>query len=231
MNQNSVRANARSDTPGASRRYTQLPRFFRWFSTHCVLRQLDESDGARIAGALSHPDFARCWTGPAPRSEAEVEHFVRAAQSEWMRGARYVMAVLRKQSHDFVGWVELRAAERGAWTLAWFIHPDFAGRSLAREALHAAADLMFTALDAHKLYANCPRGHTLFERLLNDASFIELVPAGSLDHVTGQPRRQSLYELGRNDWQSLARLRGAVPATAAAPAWAAGGPRRELALV
>ena len=217
---------------GTARRYTQLPRFFRWFSNHCVLRQLDDADSARINAILTHPDFARCWGGAAPQTEAEVAEFVRTAQTEWLRGNRYLMAVVRKQSHDFVGWVELRAIEKGAWMLRWFVQPDFAERDAANEMLLAAADLMFTALDAQKLYANCPRGHVLFERLLNGASFIELVPAGSLDHVTGQPRRQSLYELGVHDWKSLsAAPHHAAGAVSSAVAWIAKGARAELALV
>jgi RimJ/RimL family protein N-acetyltransferase len=224
----------RNDVPpaGHSRRYTQLPRFFRWFSNHCVLRQLDDADIARITRAMAHPDFARCWSGNPPRSEDDVVEFVTAAQVEWLRGTRYVMAVVRKQSHDFVGWVELRAIEKGAWMLRWFIQPEFVQRDVAKDVLAAAADLMFTALAAQKLYANCPPGHLLFEHLLNSASFIELVPAGSLDHVTGKPRRQSLYELGLHDWKSLTasqhRPAGAVPA---AVAWTAKSARPELALV
>jgi RimJ/RimL family protein N-acetyltransferase len=217
---------------GQTRRYTQLPRFFRWFSNHCVLRQLDGSDIARITRAMDHPDFARCWSGTAPRTEDDVVSFVTSAQGEWLRGSRYVMAVLRKQSHDFVGWVELRAIEKGAWMLRWFVRPDFVQRDVAKDVLAAAADLMFSALDAQKLYANCPPGHIVFEHLLNSANFIELVPAGSLDHVTGQPRRHSLYELGASDWNSLAasqhRPAGAVPA---AVAWTARSARPELALV
>jgi RimJ/RimL family protein N-acetyltransferase len=142
------------------------------------------------------------------------------------------MAVMRKTSHDFVGWVELRATERGAWLLRWFVQPELAGCDLAKEMLLAAADLMFNALDAQKLYANCPRGHVLFERLLNDASFIELVPAGSLDHVTGEPRRQSLYELGAHDWKTVSGQRDrAGGAVSAAFAWMAKDERSELALV
>lgn len=224
----------RNDTPlaGNARRYAQLPRFFRWFSNQCVLRQLDDADVARITHAMSHPDFARCWGGAAPQNEDEVVEFVRNAQTEWLRGTRYVMAVMRKQSHDFVGWVELRSVEKGLWMLRWFVQPEFAERDLAKDMLLGAADLMFTALDAQKLYANCPRGHAVFERLLNDASFIELVPAGSLDHVTGQPRRHSLYELGVHDWKSLRTPRDqAGGAVTAAVAWMAKGARAELALV
>jgi RimJ/RimL family protein N-acetyltransferase len=216
--------------PAGTRRYTQLPRFFRWFSNQCVLRQLDDADVARIVPALAHPDFVRCWGGAAPQTEAEVAEFVRVATSEWQRGTRYVMAVVRKQSHDFVGWVELRAIEKGAWLLRWFIQPHFADRDIAREMLLAAADLMFSALDAQKLYANCPRGHALFESLLNAASFIELVPAGSLD-VTGQPRRQSLYELGFHDWESSRAREQSAGALSAAVAWLGSSNRAELALV
>jgi RimJ/RimL family protein N-acetyltransferase len=225
----------RNDLPlaGNTRRYSQLPRFFRWFSNQCVLRQLDDSDVARIVPALAHPDFARCWGGAAPNTEAEVAEFVRNAAAEWQRGTRYVMAVMRKQSHELVGWIELRTIEKGAWMLRWFIHPDFITRDIAKEMLLAAADLMFSALDTQKLYANCPPGHILFERMLNGASFIELVPAGSLDHVTGKPRRQSLYELGAHDWKSIscARAQGVGALSAAVTSWMGKGAHAELALV
>jgi RimJ/RimL family protein N-acetyltransferase len=172
-----------------------------------------------------------------PRSADDVAEFVRKAQADWLRGARYVMAVMRKQTHDFVGWVELRATERkGAWLLDWFIHPDFVADALAKEALAGAADLMFSALQAQTLYANCATGHGHFQQLLRGAGFVELVPAGSLDHATGKPRRHALYELGRGDWLALCRQAdeaqvraGQSPATL--PSWAAAGTRKELALI
>lgn len=217
---------------GQTRRYTQLPRFFRWFSNHCVLRQLDDSDIARIVRTMSHPDFARCWGGPAPRTEDDVVNFVSASHAEWLRGSRYVMAVLRKQQHDFVGWIELRAVEKGAWMVRWFIQPEFICHEIAKDVLAAAADLMFSALDAQKLYANCPPGHFVFEQLLNSANFIELVPAGSLDHVTGQPRRQSLYELGALEWKAFSSSQHhPAGAVSTAVAWTARNPHHELALV
>ncbi len=192
------------------RRYAKLPRFFRWFSEHCVLRQLDAADIERAWNSVTHPAFGRCWTSTVPRSEADVAALVAAAQADWMRGARYVMAVNRKQTQDFIGWIELRAtAARGVWTVDWFIHPRFIADDLAREAVSAAADLMFSALDVLSLYANCPRQHVHFERLLNDAGFIELVPAGSLDHTTGRPRSQSLFELRRADWMVVRRAQQA----------------------
>jgi RimJ/RimL family protein N-acetyltransferase len=205
-----------------ARRYSQLPRFFRWFSDHCVLRQLDESDAARIAQAMARPGFERGCNGVAPRGGDQIAAFVRGAQADWLRGARYVMAAVRKQTHDFVGWIELRTAGQGRWTLAWFIQPELAARPLAREVLLAAADLMCTALDAQALYADCPRGHVSAEQLLNDAGFIELVPAGSLDGASGRPRVAALYELGRADWRTLRATRTAATLPA---------PRVELALV
>lgn len=216
------------DARAQTRRYTQLPRYFRWFSDHCVLRQLDDSDVARILDAVAHPAFARCGTMAAPRSETEVAQFVRSAQADWQRGARYAMALVRKQTHEFVGWIELCAtAERGAWMLDWFVHPRFADSGVASEALTAAADLMFSALDAQRLLAHCPRGHAGCERLLNDAGFIELAPAGSVDRGTGRPRPHALHELGRRDWLAMCREREALPSPTIGATF---GRRMELAL-
>lgn len=213
---------------GHPRRYTQLPRYCRWFSEHCVLRQLDESDVARILEAALHPASDGCGTMAAPRSAADAAQFVRAAQTDWQRGARYTMALVRKQTHEFVGWVELRAtAERGAWLLDWFVHPRFAGTAIAGEAVTAAADLMFSALDAQRLLASCPPGHAAVERALNDAGFIELAPAGSVDRATGCARPHALHELGRRDWLAMCREREALPAPAAGATF---GRRMELAL-
>jgi RimJ/RimL family protein N-acetyltransferase len=187
------------------RKPTQLPRFFRWFTEHCVLRQIDASDVARIWTAVLHPAYEKCWTVAIPKSAAEVAAMVNGANADWQRGTRYTIAVLRKQTQEFVGWVEARSAgEPDAWLLDWFIHPRFLTDSLAQEALAGAADLMFRAVRARTLYANCPARQGHFEKLLNDAGFIELVPAGSLD-VNGRPRQQALYELGQRDW---ARMHG-----------------------
>lgn len=213
----------------SQRRYAQLPRLFRWFTDHCVLRQIDSADVPRIWRAVLHPAFERCWTVAVPRSEAEVATMVQQAQTDWQRGTRYTMAVLRKQTHDFVGWIEVRAGGiRGAWMLDWFFHPSFVADPIAREALSAAAELMFGALDAQTLYANCPRGHVHFEALLNDSGFIQLVPAGSADPATGRPRPQSLFELGRRDWNLM---RGQRDDAGPASGFASTAPKLELALL
>ncbi len=213
------------------RRCAQLPRYFRWFSEHCVLRQLDQSDVARIWNAVAHPAFANCWTTTIPAGEGEVGDFVRKAQVDWQRGTRYTMAVSRKQTQEFVGWVELRASDRhGAWVLGWFIHPNFVTDNLAQEAIAAAADLMFNALEAATLFANCSRRQTHFEQMLNNAGFIELVPAGSLDHLTGRPRAMSLFELGRVDWQAM-QARAKAEADSTFPTWAHSSARLALALI
>lgn len=203
-----------------ARRGTQLPRYFRWFSERCVLRQLDSSDVARVWRAAVHPAFVRCWTTDAPATAADVAQRVAAAQAEWMRGGRYVLAVTRRQTQEFIGWIDLRAtAARGVWTVDGFVHPRFVADALASEAVAAAADLLFAALDAHSLYANCPARNAPFERMLNDAGFIELVPAGSLDPTTGLPRARALYELRRGDWTLVrnAQQRDGGPSTLGVP--------------
>ncbi len=205
------------------RKPAQLPRFFRWFTEQCVLRQIDQSDVSRIWSAVTHPAYEKCWTVAIPNSAAEVAALVHRANTDWQTGTRYTMAVLRKQTQDFVGWVEVRATEQAdAWLLDWFIHPHFLTSPLAHQALCGAADLMFRALNAKTLYANCPAGQGHFETLLNDAGFIELVPAGSLD-VNGRPRGQALYELGQRDWASI---RGAEELAGATTR-----PRLELSLI
>ena len=210
------------------RRYAQLPKFFRWFSEHCVLRQIDASDVSRIWQAVLHPAFDRCWTGTVPGSEGELATLVQQAQTDWQRGTRYTMAILRKQTHEFVGFVEVRAGGiRGAWMLDWFFHPDFVADALAREALTAAAELMFGALDAQTLFANCPRNHWLFEQMLNDTGFTQLVPAGSIDPASARPRVQSLFELGRRDWNALRGLSDTTPLSS----FGSTAPKLELSLL
>jgi RimJ/RimL family protein N-acetyltransferase len=184
------------------RRYSQLPRFFRWFSDHCVVRQLDDSDIARVWRTVSHPSFGQCCTGRAPATNDAVVETLHAAQTDWRRGTRYAMAVLRKQSHDFVGWVELapNAGAKDAWTVDAFLHPDFAATPLALEAFAATADLVFSALNAQKLYARSPAGSSRFDDLLNAHGFIQVAAAGHADPVTGDRRAHALYELGVRDW-------------------------------
>lgn len=219
------------------RRYSQLPRYFRWFSDRCVLRQIDESDVARIWSAVTHPAFEQCWTVAIPNSSDDVAAFVKTAQLDWQRGTRYAMAVLRKQTHDFVGWLELRASSvPGAWTLDWFIHPRFVGDTVASEALAAGAELMFNTLEVRKLYARCAPGLPHFEQLLNDVGFIEVAAAGSVNAQTGKPRRHAVHELGRSDWMAMRRAdeieRREQPALPAyATSWVASGLRAELQLV
>jgi RimJ/RimL family protein N-acetyltransferase len=184
-----------------------LPRYFRWFTEHCVLRQLDGADAPRIWRAVVQPAFRECWSGKSPRSEREVKDLVRNAVNDWLHGTGYSMAVVKRQSHEFVGYVAMHAVgpTRTVWTLDWFTHPDFLDTPLAVEAITAAGDLTFAALGAQKVYAGCPAVNPAFEQMLNDAGFIEVIPAGSLDQYTHEPRLSSLYEMRRVDWKAIRR--------------------------
>ena len=196
-------------TPTSEQRRTcaQLPRYFRWFTAHCVLRQLDGADVPRIWRAVVQPPFTQCWSGEAPRSEREVKDLVRSALSDWMQGTAYSMAVVKRQTHELVGYVGMRSVgpTRTVWTIEWFIHPNFLGTPIAVEAIMATGDLTFAALGAQKLYAGCPVGHEAFDQMLNDAGFIEVIPAGSLDQYTHKPRASSLFEMRREDWKAIRR--------------------------
>lgn len=219
-----------------ARKYSQLPKLFRWFSEHCVLRAPEESDVMHIWNAVSHPHFTHCWTSPAPRSLGDVATLVQRALTEWSRGTRYALAVQRKATQEFVGWIELtaHATRKGVWLVHWFIHPKYITAPIAHEAISAAAELMFSSLDAQSLYAQNPAGHTLFDQLLNDAGFIEVAPAGSLDALTHTARAYALFELGRADWTSIRRaqsLEGTASIEPTAPSWINSGLRRELALI
>jgi RimJ/RimL family protein N-acetyltransferase len=192
---------------GDSRIYANLPRYFRWFTEHCVLRQLDGADVPRIWRAVVQPLFAECWSGQAPRSEREVKELVRSAMAAWSQGSAFSMAAVKRQSHEFVGFIGMHAVgdTRTVWTVDFFIHPNFMTSPNAIEAIMAAADLTFAALGAQKVYSGCPAGHEVFEQLLYDAGFIEAIPAGSLDHQTQQPRQCSLFEMCRDDWKAIRR--------------------------
>lgn len=219
-----------------ARKYSQLPKLFRWFSEHCVLRAPEESDVMHLWNAATHPHYTRCWTGAVPRNLDEAATVVQRALADWSRGTRYALAVQRKTTQEFVGWIELtaHATRKGAWLLHGFIHPRYIADPIACEALVAAAELMFNTLDAQALYAQCPAAHPVFERLLNDAGFIEVAPAGSLDAITHKPRAYGLFELGRNDWAAMQRTQvqnGTLTAAPTAPSWVHSGLRRELALI
>jgi RimJ/RimL family protein N-acetyltransferase len=220
----------------APRKYSQLPRFFRWFSDHCVLRQIDESDVARLVRAGSQNGASQCATVAMPQTHIEALELVQAAQSHWMRGTRYTLAVLRKQTHDFVGWIELTpvSSERGAWMLDVFVHPQFAAAAIAIETITATADLMFSALSATRLYATCPRACTRVETLLNEAGFIELIPAGAVDQSSGKARPRSLHELGHRDWIAMRRAQtesAGQESVTYVSNWVSSGMREDLALL
>src|SRR5437879_12426833 len=92
-------------TSAPGRVYAQLPRYFRWFTEHCVLRQLDGADAPRIWRAVVQPAFKQCWSGTAPHNEHEVKDLVRSGLSAWQQGTGYSMAVVKRQSHELVGCV------------------------------------------------------------------------------------------------------------------------------
>ena len=198
---------ATSASASDARVYAQLPRYFRWFTEHCVLRQLDGADVPRIWRAVVQPLFVECWSNKTPASEREVKELVRGAMAAWLQGSGYSMAAVKRQSHEFVGYVGMNSVgdTRTVWTIDFFIHPNFLNTPTAIEAIMAAGDLTFAALGAQKVYAGCPAGHECFEQLLYDAGFIEAIPAGSLDHRTQRPRQSTLFEMGREDWKAIRR--------------------------
>lgn len=203
------------DLIASARKGTPLPRFLRWFSNQCVLRQIDMADVPRIWKAVLHPAFAQCWTGPIPHSEAEITEMLRAAQTDWQKGTRYMLAVQRKQAQEFVGWIQLRAKGaqrglRGVWKLSWFVHPSYVNSSLAVDAFNAAADLAMQSLDARILCADCAPAQVHFSRLLRATGFAEHIPAGSMDPATGRPRPLTLFVLTERDWQARRGSHGAA---------------------
>jgi RimJ/RimL family protein N-acetyltransferase len=149
-----------SITANDSRLLAQLPRYFRWFTEHCVLRQLDGADVPRIWRAVVQPLFIESWSSKAPASEREVKELVRAAMAGWMHGTSYSMAAVKRQSHEFVGFVGMHSVgdTRSVWTVDFFIHPNFLNSPTAIEAIMAASDLTFAALGAQKVYAGCRPG-------------------------------------------------------------------------
>jgi RimJ/RimL family protein N-acetyltransferase len=216
------------------RRYSQLPRFFRWFSDHCVLREIDESDVARLVRVATHPNAAACSTVAPPTTHAGAHEMVLAARTHWMRGTRYTMAVLRKQTHDFVGWIEVMPrATKGEWQLEVFVHPQFAQQPIAVETVTAAADLMFSALGAASLYAGCPPEAERADALFNEAGFIELHAAGSPEAGSAKPRARSVLELGREDWITMRRAQSTQNADADMNVsnWVSSGLRDDLLLL
>ena len=222
----------------APRKYSQLPKLFRWFSEHCVLRSPEESDVMHIWNTGTHPHYARCWTGAVPRSLEEVAQLVHRALADWNRGTRYALTVQRKSTQEFVGWIELtaHATRRGAWLMQWFLHPRFVADTLAQESVAAAVELMFNTLSADTLYAQRPAAHAVFDQLLNNAGFIEVAPAGSLDAATQRPRSHAVFELGRADWTAMRRAlmkdtQSPLAGPPTAPSWVTTGLRAELALI
>ena len=197
-----------------SRKGAPLPRFLRWFSSQCVLRQIDTADAPRLWKALQQPAYERCWTATPPGNEADVAEFIRGAQADWARGTRYVLAVHRKQTQAFVGWVEARAHEalthRGAWSLDWFVDPGFLNSSLTLEALVGSCDLLMNAVDARVVSVDCPAGHALFETLLAAAGFTRAMPAGGAAAAAGSA--QALFVLTQRDWRQ-ARASATGPLT------------------
>ena len=187
------------------RKYSQLPKLFRWFSEHCVLRSPEESDVMHIWNAATHPHYAHCWTGPVPRSLDDVAQRVDRALSDWNRGSRYALAVQRKSTQEFVGWIEFtaHASDRGAWLAQWFVHPRYVADDIGLEAISAALDLMFNTLDARTLYASCPPTYAHFVQWLNDTGFIEIAAAGGVDATTGRTRAAGMFELGRTAWTQM----------------------------
>ncbi|HRK56810.1 MAG TPA: GNAT family N-acetyltransferase [Burkholderiaceae bacterium] len=218
----------------AVRKYTQLPKLFRWFSAHCVLRSPEESDVLHVWNAASHPSYARCWTSAVPASLDEVTQRVTRALAQWQRGTHYALSVHRKATQEFVGWIELSAhpTQKGAWLMQWFLHPRYVADAMAHETLSAALDLMFGVLDAKAIYARCPADHLTFEKMLNQTGFIEVAPAGSLDATTHRPRSHGVFEICHADWSAMKRepAQQSTPHHAARP-WAPSTQSIELALV
>src|SRR5208282_3007489 len=96
----------------------------------------------------------------------------------------------------------------------------------------AAADLLFSALNAQKLYARCPRANLRYEDILNAHGFIEVAAAGTRDPSTGRERASAQYELGLPDWHALRRAQAMLESSddQITAQWITTGARAELTL-
>jgi len=163
-----------------------------------VLDQPTDSDVDRITEYCRDPVFEHTMATPWPYEREHATAFVREVVPDgWASDAEYTWAIRRERGGELLGVIGVRPAlgDVGFW-----IGAPHRGRGFAPEAIGAACDFAFDALDWEVVRWEARVGNVASARAAEKAGFAFIGTAlGRVPGRDGAPERSWLAELRRGD--------------------------------
>lgn len=158
------------------------------------LRSARPDDLAAVHAIMSRPDAMRWWSTPPHESPDQTW--------TWLAS----MIANGPEQPDFIIEFDGRViGKAGFWAppeIGYILHPDYWGRGLAREALEAAIDHMFTDPRFDTLTADVDPGNAASIRLLERLGFVKTGQAEQTMRVGDAWVDSVYYALQRSVWRS-----------------------------
>lgn len=161
------------------------------------LRSARADDLEAIHAILSDPRATRWWSTP-PHADMEQTRI-------WLRG----MIANGPDQPDFVIEKDGRViGKAGFWRLpevGYILHPDHWGQGLGREAVGAAVDHVFGALDHDELTADVDPENAASIRLLSGLGFVKTGFCERTWEIAGEWKDSLYFALTRAQWEARRR--------------------------
>ncbi len=133
-----------------------------------LLRQLRVTDAPSVHIALADEANMTWWSSGPHKSVAETATYISWNANE--DEGHYCWAIA--ESNDLaLGWVILIPRREGVHEIGYILRPDYGGRGLAREAVHAAIDFGFSDLGLRRIFADIDPDNKSSVRLVETLGF------------------------------------------------------------
>ncbi|HET9138898.1 GNAT family N-acetyltransferase [Actinophytocola sp.] len=172
-----------------------------------VLRRFTEADVDDLADLNSDPAVLRFLTGgrPVPRAEVRGGLLPRILADYERVAGRGTWVAEERSTGGFLGWVELRAPERGTAAeaeLGYRLRASAWGRGYATEAARALVDKAFTETQLHRVWAETMAVNKASRRVLEKVGlrFVRTFWVDWTDPIDGAEHGEVEYEMVRDDW-------------------------------
>lgn len=171
-------------------------------TARCLMRYPLAQDTERLLSAFTAREFPKDVPLGQLHTAGQVDEWIAGCQRRWATGRGYTWTAERKADRVVVGQVSVMALDDpGAWSVAYWTHPDCWGQGYATEMLRRAIDFAFERLEAGRIWAAAGARNEASLQVLRKGGlrFLGENPAGY--QLDGQPVATREYGLTRSEWQ------------------------------
>jgi ribosomal-protein-alanine N-acetyltransferase len=187
---------------------------FAYSTARLMLRDLVEDDWQAIAALSQAPAVTRYQSWLRLAGPIEAQQWVQRAihHNQLQPRQAYNLAIVERESQAVIGWLGWgRPSDRtrGDYDFGYALLPRVWGRGYMAEALQAAINYMFGALEAKLVYGECASSNRASARVMEKCGLRLVAQWDEPDPTTGAGETHLRYAIGVGEWRQ--RRRESVP--------------------